>query len=46
MSAKRIDIKICVLNDMSGNYLDVTGTISVVCCRHALEDFGIMGKSL
>jgi branched-chain amino acid transport system substrate-binding protein len=39
-------IKIGVLNDMSGTYLNVTGPTSVVCCKQALEDFGISGKGL
>ena len=32
-------LKIGVLNDMSGNYLDVSGPTSVACTRQALEDF-------
>ena len=39
-------IKIGVLNDMSGTYQNVTGPTSVVCCKQALEDFGVSGKGL
>jgi branched-chain amino acid transport system substrate-binding protein len=39
-------IKIGVLNDMSGTYLNVTGPTSVVCCKQALEDFGVSSKGL
>ena len=39
-------IKIGVLNDMSGPYLNITGTTSIVCCKQALEDFGVSGKGL
>ncbi len=37
-------LKIGVLNDMSGNYRDVSGPTSVACTRQALEDFGLAGK--
>jgi branched-chain amino acid transport system substrate-binding protein len=39
-------LKIGVLNDMSGTYLNVTGPTSVVCCKQALEDSGVFGKGL
>jgi branched-chain amino acid transport system substrate-binding protein len=39
-------IKIGVLNDMSGTYLNITGPTSVICCKQALEDFGISGRDL
>ena len=39
-------IKIGVLNDMSGTYQNVAGPTSVVCCKQALEDFGVSGKGL
>ena len=39
-------IKIGVLNDMSGTYLNITGPTSVICCKQALEDFGISGRGL
>jgi branched-chain amino acid transport system substrate-binding protein len=35
-----------VLNDMSGTYLNITGPTSVICCKQALEDFGISGRGL
>ena len=31
---------------MSGTYQNVTGPTSVVCCKQALEDFGVSGKGL
>ena len=37
-------LKIGVLNDMSGNYRDVSGPTSVACTRQALEDFGLSAK--
>ncbi len=37
-------LKIGVLNDMSGNYRDVSGPTSVACTKQALEDFGLAGK--
>ena len=37
-------LKIGVLNDMSGNYRDVSGPTSVACAKQALEDFGLAGK--
>ena len=43
---RRADIKIGVLNDMSGPYMNISGTTSVVCCKQALEDFGVSGKGL
>ena len=39
-------IKIGVLNDMSGPYMNTGGPTSVVCCKQALEDFGVAGKGL
>ena len=39
-------VKIGVLNDMSGPYLNTGGPTSVTCCRQALEDFGVAGKGL
>ena len=39
-------VKIGVLNDMSGPYLNTGGPTSVVCCKQALEDFGVSGKGL
>ena len=41
-----LTVKIGVLNDMSGTYQNVTGPTSVVCCKQALEDFGVSGKGL
>src|SRR5262245_18373708 len=37
-------IKIGVLNDMSGPYMNAGGLTSVVCCKQALEDLGVAGK--
>src|ERR1700722_1094619 len=39
-------IKIGVLNDMSGPYMNTGGPTSIVCCKQALEDFGISAKGL
>src|SRR5271154_2909044 len=39
-------IKIGVLNDMSGPYLNTGGPTSIVCAKQALEDFGVAGKGL
>src|SRR5215469_6256074 len=39
-------IKIGVLNDMSGPYLNTGGPTSVICCKQALEDFGVSGKGV
>src|SRR6185437_12266263 len=39
-------IKIGVLNDMSGPYMNTGGPTSIICCKQALEDFGISGKGL
>ena len=39
-------LKIGVLNDMSGPYQATGGPTSVVCCKQALEDFGVAGKGL
>src|SRR5689334_25187080 len=39
-------IKIGVLNDMSGPYMNTGGPTSIVCCKQALEDFGVSGKGL
>ena len=39
-------IKIGVLNDMSGPYMNTGGPTSIICCKQALEDFGVSGKGL
>ncbi|HET7879577.1 MAG TPA: ABC transporter substrate-binding protein, partial [Acetobacteraceae bacterium] len=39
-------IKIGVLNDMSGPYMNTGGPTSIVCTKQALEDFGVSGKGL
>ena len=39
-------VKIGVLNDMSGPYLNTGGPTSVICCKQALEDFGVSGKGI
>ena len=39
-------LKIGVLNDMSGPYMNISGPTSVVCCKQALEDFGASGKGM
>src|SRR3954462_8339562 len=39
-------VKIGVLNDQSGPYLNTGGPTSVICCKQALEDFGVSGKGL
>ncbi len=39
-------IKIGVLNDMSGPYMNTGGPTSVICCKQALEDFGVTAKGL
>ncbi len=39
-------IKIGVLNDMSGPYMNTGGPTSIVCCKQALEDFGVSGKGI
>ena len=39
-------IKIGVLNDMSGPYMNTGGPTSIVCAKQALEDFGVSGKGL
>src|SRR6201990_917759 len=39
-------IKIGVLNDMSGPYMNTGGPTSIVCCKQALEDFGVSAKGL
>ena len=39
-------LKIGVLNDMSGPYMNTGGPTSIVCCKQALEDFGVSGKGL
>src|SRR5271157_3040265 len=39
-------VKIGVLNDMSGPYMNTGGPTSVICCKQALEDFGVSGKGL
>jgi branched-chain amino acid transport system substrate-binding protein len=37
-------VKIGVLSDMSGAYQNIAGPTSVICCKQALDDFGISGK--
>jgi branched-chain amino acid transport system substrate-binding protein len=39
-------IKIGVLNDQSGPYMNTGGTTSVVCAKQAVEDFGAAAKGL
>jgi branched-chain amino acid transport system substrate-binding protein len=39
-------VKIGVLNDQSGPYLNTGGPTSVICCKQALEDFGVAAKGL
>ncbi len=39
-------VKIGVLNDMSGPRMNISGPTSVVCCKQALEDFGVSAKRL
>lgn len=39
-------IKIGVLNDQSGPYMNTSGMTSVICCKQALEDFGAASKGL
>lgn len=39
-------IKIGVLNDQSGPYMNTGGLTSVACVRQAIEDFGAAGKGL
>src|ERR1700733_6610431 len=39
-------IRIGVLNDMSGPYMNTGGPTSIVCAKQALEDFGVAGKGL
>ncbi len=39
-------IKIGVLNDQSGPYMNTSGMTSVICCKQALEDFGAANKGL
>jgi branched-chain amino acid transport system substrate-binding protein len=39
-------IKIGVLNDMSGPYMNTGGPTSIICAKQALEDFGVSGKGL
>ncbi len=39
-------LKIGVLNDMSGPYMNLGGPTSVVCTKQALEDFGVSAKGL
>jgi branched-chain amino acid transport system substrate-binding protein len=39
-------VRIGVLNDMSGPYLNITGSTSIACCKQALEDLGVSGKGL
>src|SRR5215813_3694820 len=39
-------IKIGVLNDMSGPYMNTGGQTSVICTKQALEDFGVSGKGM
>ena len=39
-------LKIGVLNDQSGPYLNTGGPTSVICAKQAVEDFGAAGKGL
>lgn len=39
-------LKIGVLNDQSGPYMNTGGTTSVICCKQAIEDFGAAAKGL
>jgi branched-chain amino acid transport system substrate-binding protein len=39
-------LKLGVLNDMSGPYMNISGPTSVVCANQALVDFGVSGKGL
>src|ERR1700722_6250643 len=39
-------VKIGVLNDMSGPRMNISGPTSIVCCKQALEDFGVSAKRL
>ena len=39
-------VKIGVLSDMSGPYMNISGMTSIVCCKQALEDFGASGKGV
>src|SRR5271166_6829550 len=44
--AQKPMIKIGVLNDQSGPYTNTGGITSVICAKQALEDFGVVAKSL
>ena len=39
-------LKIGVLNDQSGPYTNTGGPTSVICCKQAVEDFGVATKGL
>ena len=39
-------IKIGVLNDQSGPYLNTGGPTSIICCKQAIEDYGASTKGL
>jgi branched-chain amino acid transport system substrate-binding protein len=39
-------LKIGVLNDQSGPYMNTGGVTSVVCCKQAIEDYGAAAKGL
>jgi branched-chain amino acid transport system substrate-binding protein len=39
-------VKIGVLNDQSGPYMNTSGLTSVACARQAIEDFAAAGKTL
>ena len=39
-------LKIGVLNDQSGPYMNTGGTTSVICAKQAVEDFGAAAKGL
>ena len=43
---KRPVIKLGVLNDQSGPYMNTGGLTSVVCARQAIEDFGAAAKGI
>ncbi len=39
-------LKIGVLNDQSGPYMNTGGPTSVICCKQAIEEFGAAAKGL
>jgi branched-chain amino acid transport system substrate-binding protein len=44
--AEGATIKIGVLNDQSGPYTNTGGITGVICCKQALEDFGVSTKGM